>query len=364
MVKKAMQPTSVGSHELYVLVVDGSLVDHNVIDRLIKIRSSEGDSKRLDDFVGPLGLSDNSSEQEFISFLRNGIVLCNAITKIQPGAVSKYFENVRNFHVAVEELKPPAFRVSDLERPSKSLVDQRSTNRIQSRVAPASPVKPGRHLDMSVVTEDRKLDDAVVGALVESMLDQKENIDHELVASFRNGNTTRILQIMLEKRQLHTLVFSGSTRKGPYVGHALDSLIVNTLEIRNCAGNGGLSHPDTTMHLVKSTNDVLNLMKLGGMSCFVSSTALNNPASLSHSIFVYLLLGTYSTCGIVHIIVHFDSSWQGKDSSGSIQRSCLHLVDLVESERVDKSEVTAVCNALLTSILQLKTSKLQFNGTP
>ncbi|KAF6146198.1 hypothetical protein GIB67_005846 [Kingdonia uniflora] len=31
--------------------------------------------------------------------------------------------------------------------------------------------------------------DAVFRALVESMLDQKENIDHELVASFRNGNT-------------------------------------------------------------------------------------------------------------------------------------------------------------------------------
>ncbi|KAF6139914.1 hypothetical protein GIB67_009761 [Kingdonia uniflora] len=49
----------------------------------------------------------------------------------------------------------------------------------------------------------------------------------------------------------------------PYhVEHALDSLIVNTLEIRNCASNGGLSLPDATMHLVKLTNDALNLMKL------------------------------------------------------------------------------------------------------
>ncbi|KAF6169970.1 hypothetical protein GIB67_034362 [Kingdonia uniflora] len=185
-------------------------------------------------------------------------------------------------------------------KPSKSLVGQRSTNRIQSRVAPASPVKPGRHLDMSVVTENGKLDDAVVGSLVESMLDQKENIDHELVASFRNGYTDslKLLSKILP------------------VGHALDSIIVNTLEIRNCAGNGGLSHPDATMHLVKSTNDVLNLMKLGEMNHFVSSTTHNNRSSRSHSILT------------VHV--------QGKDSSGSIQRSCLHLVDLAGSERVDK----------------------------
>lgn len=31
---------------------------------------------------------------------------------------------------------------------------------------------------------------------------------------------------------------------------------------------------------------------------------------------------------------------EGKDTSGTILRSCLHLVDLAGSERVDKSEVT------------------------
>ncbi|KAF6151080.1 hypothetical protein GIB67_042415, partial [Kingdonia uniflora] len=606
----------------------------------------------LEVFVGPLGLSENPSEREFLSFLRNGIVLCNAINKIQPGAVSKvieshslspiseaqplpayqYFENVRNFLVAVEELKLPAFQASDLERsveagstgkivdcilalksyhewkqwsigmngcvkPSKSPMGQRSTNRIQSRVAPESPVKPGRHLDMSVVTENGKLDDAVVGALVESMLDQKENMDHELVASFCNGNTnslkllSKILpgslqeplnqrcevkstlnenfsevnnsllhskfnptesfnykhcrscskkdscihwrlvevqekdltvslfilsalyfnvtwllktlrvqilhlaglapltksnkpgvamdagtvvhrtdlkalltrtkmefealqnqlqtdlnhlgnkvqelssdalgyhRVVRENRHLYNTVqdlkgnirvycrirpacsteakiaidsigedgslvlidplnphkdtrkvfhfnrvFSptatqeevfkdtqplirsvmdgynicifaygqtGSgkthTMSGPSGGSTKDKginfLALNDLfriscsrknimnyEIRNCASNGGLSLPDATMHLVKSTNDVLNLMKLGEMNRFVSSTALNNRSSRSHSVLT------------VHV--------QGKDISGSIQRSCLHLVDLAGSERVDKSEVT------------------------
>ncbi|KAF2308053.1 hypothetical protein GH714_034772 [Hevea brasiliensis] len=73
------------------------------------------------------------SEKVFISRLRNGLILCNAINKVHPGAVPKvaenhtplqsqplpayqYFENVRNFLVAVEELKLPAFETSDLER--------------------------------------------------------------------------------------------------------------------------------------------------------------------------------------------------------------------------------------------------------
>ncbi|KAL4313281.1 hypothetical protein GQ457_01G013160 [Hibiscus cannabinus] len=92
----------------------------------------------LETLVGPLGISGQPSEKEFISCLRNGLILCNVINKIHPGAVAKvveinshaqslnrefqpprayqYFENVRNFLVAVEELKLPAFEACDLER--------------------------------------------------------------------------------------------------------------------------------------------------------------------------------------------------------------------------------------------------------
>ncbi|KAK3217907.1 hypothetical protein Dsin_011877 [Dipteronia sinensis] len=90
--------------------------------------------------------------------------------------------------------------------------------------------------------------------------------------------------------------------------------------IRSCASENGLSLPDATMHSVKSTADVLHLMKLGGVNRVVSSTAINNRSSRSHSVVT------------VHIY--------GKDISGNILRSCLHLVDLAGSERVDKSEVT------------------------
>ncbi|KAJ0054142.1 hypothetical protein Pint_00922 [Pistacia integerrima] len=76
------------------------------------------------------------SEEEFMLGLRSGIILCNALNKIQPGAVPKvvvspeavpipdgaalsafqYFENVRNFLVAVQELGLPTFEASDLEQ--------------------------------------------------------------------------------------------------------------------------------------------------------------------------------------------------------------------------------------------------------
>ncbi|GJM95489.1 hypothetical protein PR202_ga12229 [Eleusine coracana subsp. coracana] len=93
-------------------------------------------------------LPDEPSEEEFQLGLRNGIVLCNALNKVQPGAIPKvaeylslpmvvgvlsdtsvpadgsalcayqYFENLRNFLVVVEELGLPTFEVSDLEKTS------------------------------------------------------------------------------------------------------------------------------------------------------------------------------------------------------------------------------------------------------
>ncbi|KAM0954164.1 putative minus-end-directed kinesin ATPase [Dioscorea sansibarensis] len=93
-------------------------------------------SQWLEDMAGPLDLSPNPSEQEFVACLRSGHVLCTAINKIQPGAVPKvvtihslrtpndiqplpayqYFENVRNFLVAVNELTLLSFEASDLEK--------------------------------------------------------------------------------------------------------------------------------------------------------------------------------------------------------------------------------------------------------
>ncbi|XP_075507243.1 kinesin-like protein KIN-14I [Primulina tabacum] len=91
--------------------------------------------------VGAKDLPSEPSEEEFRLGLRSGILLCTALNKLQPGAVQKvvespcdpalipdgaalsayqYFENVRNFLVAVQEMGMPTFEASDLEQGGKS----------------------------------------------------------------------------------------------------------------------------------------------------------------------------------------------------------------------------------------------------
>ncbi|XP_065007115.1 kinesin-like protein KIN-14P [Musa acuminata AAA Group] len=96
--------------------------------------------RRMVGVVGARDLPEEPTEEEFRLGLRNGIVLCNALNKDQPGAVPKvveapvdptllpdgaalsayqYFENLRNFLDALEELGLPTFEASDLERGGK-----------------------------------------------------------------------------------------------------------------------------------------------------------------------------------------------------------------------------------------------------
>ncbi|KAJ7973303.1 Kinesin-like protein [Quillaja saponaria] len=92
------------------------------------------------------------------------------------------------------------------------------------------------------------------------------------------------------------------------------------LDIRNSSQNG-INVPDANLVSVSSTSDVMHLMNLGQKNRAVSSTAMNDRSSRSHS------------CLTVHV--------QGKDlTSRNTLRGCMHLVDLAGSERVDKSEVT------------------------
>ncbi|KAJ8754251.1 hypothetical protein K2173_002151 [Erythroxylum novogranatense] len=81
------------------------------------------------------------SEEEFCLALRNGLILCNVLNKVNPGAVHKvveipiiavqsteaaaqsaiqYFENMRNFLEAVREMKLLTFEASDLEKGGSS----------------------------------------------------------------------------------------------------------------------------------------------------------------------------------------------------------------------------------------------------
>ncbi|KAE8731214.1 Kinesin-4 [Hibiscus syriacus] len=97
-------------------------------------------------------------------------------------------------------------------------------------------------------------------------------------------------------------------------------IISYEIKFKCCTNDNGLSLPDASLLTVKSTSDVLNLMKYGEVNRVVCSTAINNRSSRSHSVLT------------AHV--------HGKDAYGNILRSCLHLVDLAGSERVDKSEVT------------------------
>ncbi|XP_042036072.1 kinesin-like protein KIN-14J [Salvia splendens] len=93
------------------------------------------------------------------------------------------------------------------------------------------------------------------------------------------------------------------------------------LGIWNISQPNGLAVPDASLHPVKSTDDVLELMSVGLMNRAVGATALNERSSRSHSILT------------VHV--------RGTDlETNAILRGCLHLVDLAGSERVDRSEAT------------------------
>ncbi|CAA7406083.1 unnamed protein product [Spirodela intermedia] len=112
-------------------------------------RSEEAASRRheaaawLRQTLGALGekdLPEKPTEEEFLLALRSGLILCNVLNNVHPGAVPKvveipvdpallpdgaalsayqYFENVRNFLVAVQDKGLPTFEASDLEKGGK-----------------------------------------------------------------------------------------------------------------------------------------------------------------------------------------------------------------------------------------------------
>ncbi|KAI3472209.1 hypothetical protein Pfo_029697 [Paulownia fortunei] len=122
----------------------------------------------------------------------------------------------------------------------------------------------------------------------------------------------QVQMVEIYNEQVRDLLAEDSgTRKYPFTFTHSMSCVSN---------NNNLALPDATLHPVKSTVDVINLMKLSEVNRAVGSSAINIRSSRSHSILS------------VHV--------QGEDASGSILRSCLHLVDLAGSEQIEKSEVT------------------------
>ncbi|MBA0877494.1 hypothetical protein Goshw_013459 [Gossypium schwendimanii] len=83
----------------------------------------------------------------------------------------------------------------------------------------------------------------------------------------------------------------------------------------------GLAVPEASMHSVKSTTEVLELMNIGLRNRAVGSTALNERSSRSHSVLTVHVRGT-------------------EIKTNAVLHGSLHLVDLAGSEREDRSEAT------------------------
>ncbi|GFP92203.1 kinesin-4 [Phtheirospermum japonicum] len=289
----------------------------------------------LDYLVGPLGIPSQPSEKEFISCLRNGLILCNVINKIQPGSVSKviekttpspsllwdsqplpayqYFENVRNFLVAVQELKLPNFEASVFER--ENLEVGSSTKVVDCILAlkdyhewkqmtggngfykpPRSPIvvhssgringrDSARQLDMSrgnkpmmpSESDIRKLEDAMFKALAQHMADAKENMDSNLVQSNRSGNAesvnflSKILSSCLEE-QFRKKCPEMKSSILDYLKERSSSIVPSSI----CGPLADLSNVDNRKQDVESLQSQLqsDLKQLGDQVLKMSNAAL------------------------------------------------------------------------------------------
>ncbi|URD92996.1 CH, partial [Musa troglodytarum] len=123
--------------------------DQSITDELAIRKAEEAASRRYQaakwlrqvDQGASETLPEEPTEEEFFLALRNGLILCNVLNRVNPGAVPKvvenpvitiqstdaaaqsaiqYFENMRNFLVAVGDMKLLTFEASDLEKGGSS----------------------------------------------------------------------------------------------------------------------------------------------------------------------------------------------------------------------------------------------------
>ncbi|KAJ1415519.1 P-loop containing nucleoside triphosphate hydrolase [Sesbania bispinosa] len=133
------------NNEALYIVTEESINDHELAQRKAEEAASRRNQaaewlRQMDD-VAFSSLSKEPSEEEFSLSLRNGLILCNVLNKVNPGAVLKvvenpvlavqsaegaaqsaiqYFENMKNFLDAVRDMKLLTFEASDLEKGGSS----------------------------------------------------------------------------------------------------------------------------------------------------------------------------------------------------------------------------------------------------
>ncbi|KAK2378199.1 kinesin protein KIN-14F [Trifolium repens] len=131
-------------------VFNNSEVNEEINDHELAYRKAEEAATRRNeaaewlremDEVASSSLSKQPSEEQFCLALRNGLILCNVLNKINPGAILKvvdnqvlavhspegpahsciqYFENMKNFLDAVKDMALLTFEASDLEKGGSS----------------------------------------------------------------------------------------------------------------------------------------------------------------------------------------------------------------------------------------------------
>ncbi|KAJ6752525.1 hypothetical protein OIU85_002897 [Salix viminalis] len=216
------------------------------------------------------------------------------------------------YHQVLEENRQLYNQVQDLK----------GTIRVYCRVRPFLPGQSSRESAVDYIGENGNI--MIVNPL-------KNGKEARKVFSFNKvfGSNVTQEQIYVDTQPLvrsvldgyNVCIFAyGQTGSGKtYTMSGPDLTSEETWDIRNNSQLNGLNVPDASWIPVSSTQDVLDLMKIGHRNRAVGATALNERSSRSHSILT------------VHVY--------GKELvSGSILKGCLHLVDLAGSERVDKSE--------------------------
>ncbi|CAA7059982.1 unnamed protein product [Microthlaspi erraticum] len=261
----------------------------------------------LHSVVGQLGIPTQPSEKEFISCLRNGMILCNAINKIHPGAVPKvvenyshlqsfnreyqlpqayqYFENVRNFLVALEHLRLPGFEASDLEKDNlefgsvtkvvdcilglKAYHESKMTSSgngfykhiktptfqlSATKVQPLSASKTSRHLDMSSVRDKNDcIDDesdklkVIAKLFADHIFNSKENIVENLMSLEHGSENSRVnFEKIISRFPELQSVFKNFLSEGTLKPSDLKSMPLEELPVRE--------EDQSSRSLLKKTN--------------------------------------------------------------------------------------------------------------
>ncbi|GJN02635.1 hypothetical protein PR202_ga20006 [Eleusine coracana subsp. coracana] len=367
-------------------------------------------------------LPDRPSEEEFCAALRNGLILCNVLNRVNPGAVPKvvenpvvtvqtfdgpaqsaiqYFENMRNFLVAVSAMNLLTFETSDIEKGGSSMkvVDcilclkgyhewklsevEAQTNKCWNSFifSPRSPLRNPELQKLNILfsstfvlqvvrafllewseSEDSPLDDMVI----ETILEQACKEFTILFASHRNQVRSLLRKMMKDD--------NGTLSKMDLV----EAISKCLKENNGCSfsslrlAHGGQGRLNDGGLLESQQEDLKKLkMSFNEMKLHVESTRAdwesdlkrlesyfesqnhnayhklleenrklyNQVQDLKGNIRVYCRVKPFPKAQSDESVltVHV----QGKEIiSGSTLRGCLHLVDLAGSERVDKSEAT------------------------